>query len=131
MTQAFLPLLRAAPQADGELQRTIVNMSSQLASIQNCFGCQGRVGGVASYRMSRAANNMAMRTFAGELADEGFLVVSMSPGHVATDMGSAGGRKAPLTPDESVSQMLQVLAKARPEKDNGYFLQYDGQILDW
>ena len=41
--------------------------------------------------------------------------VAMSPGHVDTDMGSAGGRKAPLTCDESVSQMLQTLAKARKE----------------
>ena len=31
----------------------------------------------------------------------------------------------------STSQMLQVVAKARAEKDNGSFLQYDGQILDW
>ena len=48
--------------------RLVVNLSSQLGSIHNTFGAQGRFGGVACYRMSRAANNMAMRTFAGELA---------------------------------------------------------------
>lgn len=125
--QAFLPLLRAADEPKGTLCKTVVNMSSQLASIAGCFGCQGVMGDRASYRISRAANNMATRTFAGELSQEGFLIVSMSPGHVATDMGSAGGRTPPLTVDESVSGMLRVIASATPEKDNGKFLQYDGK----
>jgi len=73
---------------------------------------------------------MATRTFAGELAGEGFLFISMSPGHVATDMGSAGGRQAPVTVDDSVSGMLRVIACATPE-DNGKYLQYDGAVLDW
>jgi len=142
VTQAFLPLMRAAndPSSTNDnssndpsntLCKTVINMSSQLASIANCFGCQGRMGGVASYRISRAAGNMATRTFAGELAGEGFMFISMSPGHVATDMGSAGGRKAPLTVDQSVSGMLRVIAGARREADNGKYLQYDGQVLDW
>ena len=46
--------------------------------------------------MSRAANNMMMRCFGGELRQEGYTFVAMSPGHVNTDMGSAGGRKPPL-----------------------------------
>ena len=49
--------------------KMIVNMSSQLGSIQNTFGCQGKMGDVSSYRMSRAANNMALRTFAAELSE--------------------------------------------------------------
>ena len=54
------------------------------------------MGGVACYRMSRAANNMALRTFAGELQEEKFTCIAMSPGHVYTDMGSSGGRNPPL-----------------------------------
>ena len=36
-------------------------------------------------------------------------------GHVATDMGSAGGRKAPLTPLESIRGMLGVLSGLGPD----------------
>ena len=73
-----------------------MNMSSQLGSIKNSFGCQGMNGGVSCYRITRAANNMAIRTFAGELAQENFICIAMSPGHVNTDMGSSGGRTPPL-----------------------------------
>merc|ERR550514_1016429 len=124
VTQACLPFLEA-----GEI-RTIVNMSSQLASIESCFGVQGRYGGVCSYRMSRAANNMMMRCFGGELRDEGYVFVAMSPGHVATDMGSAGGRKAPLTVEQSVAGILSVVGKLGL-KDNGRYLQFDGTELPW
>ena len=71
---------------------------------------EGRYGGVASYRMSRAANNMATRTFAGELKPEGFLCVALSPGCVQTDMGSSGARAPPLTIETSVTGMLDVVA---------------------
>jgi len=124
VTNAFLSLLSKSE------TKTVITMSSQLASIECCFGIQGRYGGVASYRIARAASNMAMRTFAGELRDQGFTFVSMSPGHVATDMGSAGGRKPPLTVDQSVNGMLNVIANLTPE-DNGTFRQYDGATLPW
>ena len=101
-----------------------------LLKFESCFGIQGRYGGVASYRISRAANNMSMRTFAGELREQGFIFISMSPGHVASDMGSAGGRQAPLTVDQSVSGMLDVIAGLTKE-DNGTFRQYDGATLPW
>jgi len=124
VTQACLPLLRMGT------AKCVVNMSSQLASLDKCWGMQGRDGGVASYRMSRAANNMAMRCFGGELRHEGFLFISMSPGHVATDMGSAGGRAAPLTVEQSIAGMLDVIAHLTSE-DNGKYLQYDHQELPW
>ena len=56
--------------------------------------------------------------------------MAMSRDHVATDMGSAGGRKAPLTVGESVQGMLEVLAGTTTE-DNGRFLQHDGAELPW
>jgi NAD(P)-dependent dehydrogenase (short-subunit alcohol dehydrogenase family) len=126
-TQALLPLLRAGA---GKGKKTIVNLSSQLGSIEMCFGVQGRYGGVASYRMSRAANNMATRTFAGELKPEGFLCVALSPGWVQTDMGSSGARAPPLTIETSVTGMLDVVASLTVE-DTGTFRQYDGATLPW
>jgi NAD(P)-dependent dehydrogenase (short-subunit alcohol dehydrogenase family) len=124
LTQKILPFLEKGT------KRTVVNLSSQLASIANCWAVQGRQGGVACYRMSRAAANMVTRCFGGELMAKGYIFVGMSPGHVATDMGSAGGRTAPLTVDESVSGMLSVIAGLRIG-DNGKFLQYNGEDLPW
>lgn len=129
LTQACLPLLRAAQCKT----RTIANVSSQLASLEGCAGphaVQGRAGGVACYRISKAAGNMVVRCFAGELAAEDFVCVAISPGHVATDMGSAGGRDAPLTVETSVRGMLAVIEKLEG-KDNGRFLQHDGAELPW
>lgn len=51
---------------------------------------------MCSYRISKAAGNMATRVFAAELKEEGTIVIAMSPGWVETDMGSSGGRTAPL-----------------------------------
>jgi NAD(P)-dependent dehydrogenase (short-subunit alcohol dehydrogenase family) len=124
VTKACLPLLGASK------ERLVMNLSSQLASLDKCWGIQGRYGGVSSYRVSRAASNMALRCFGGELRDEGYTFISMSPGHVATDMGSAGGRVAPLTVEQSIDGMIKVLEGATSE-DNGKFLQYDGAELPW
>merc|ERR1719468_379830 len=98
------------------------------ASIERCLtvpGAHGGFGGVASYRISKAALNMAMRCFAGELCDKGFIFASVNPGHVATDMGSTKGRKPPLTVEQSVSGILQTVSHLAPN-DNGKFLAYDG-----
>lgn len=73
---------------------------------------------------------MMTRTFGGELRDQGFVFISMSPGHVNTDMGSAGGRTAPLEVPESINGMLDVLQTVT-ENENGKFLQYNGEELPW
>lgn len=124
VTQACLPLLNNAD------TKVVMNLSSQLASIERCWGVQGRYGGVCSYRMSRAASNMALRCFGGELREQGYTFIAMSPGHVQTDMGSAGGRVAPLTFSQSIGHILAKLSHSTTE-DNGRFFDYDGQELPW
>ena len=126
-TNALLPLLAAKPGG----ARTVVNLSSDLGSIENTFAAQSakvRPGGVASYRMSKAAQNMATRVFAAELREQGFVVVALSPGWVATDMGSSGGRTAPLTPRQSIAGMLDVISRLQPSH-TGLFLKYDATAL--
>ena len=51
---------------------------------------------------------MAMRVIASKLKDQGILVVCMCPGWVKTDMGTELGY---ITPEESISTMLQTLQK--------------------
>ena len=125
-TKAFLGPLRAGT-------KVVVTISSDLGSIAKTFSAQSAkvvAGGVCSYRISKAALNMAVRVFAAELAAEGFLFVALSPGWVATDMGSAGGRSAPLTPAESVASCLDVV-QGLARSDNGAFLGYAGKSLPW
>jgi len=124
VTQACLPLLAAAS------TKCVVNLSSMLASMDQCWGVQGKYGGVSSYRMSKAANNMATRCFSGELRDEGYVFVALSPGHVDTDMGSKGGRTPPLSVQQSIEKMVEVIANLSPA-DNGKFLNFDGAELPW
>jgi len=116
VTQALLPNLRAGR------RRLVVNLSSGLASISG-----NDSGGWSAYRASKAALNQLTRTFAAELAGEGFTFILISPGWVRTDMGGSG---ATLSPDESVAAMLQVLDRLGP-KDTGRFYDQRGKTVSW
>jgi NAD(P)-dependent dehydrogenase (short-subunit alcohol dehydrogenase family) len=116
VTQALGPRLAAAGRA------VVVNLSSGLGSIE---GANGR--GNIAYGMSKAALNMATRHLAAELRGQGTIVISMSPGWVATDMG---GPSAPLEPAESVRGMLNVIDALTPAQ-SGKFLDHTGAMLPW
>lgn len=116
VSRALLPCLRAGT------RRIIVNMSSTLGSIAN-----NRDGGWYGYRASKCALNMLTVTMAHELRPAGFTCVAMHPGWVRTDMG---GREAPLSVEQSVAGMLQVIA-ALSVRDSGRFLDYEGHDLPW
>ncbi|HZI36659.1 MAG TPA: SDR family NAD(P)-dependent oxidoreductase [Acidimicrobiia bacterium] len=116
VTQALAPCLAAAGQG------VVVNISSWLGSIR---GATNR--GNIAYAMSKAALNMLTGRLAAELAGQGTIVVSMSPGWVATDMG---GPSAPLEPPESVKGMLNV-ADALTPAQSGSFLDHAGAVLPW
>ena len=116
VTQALAPCLAAAGRS------VVVNLSSGLGSIQ---GATGR--GNLAYGMSKAALNMLTRQLAAELRGQGTIVVSLSPGWVATDMG---GTSAPLEPPESVTGMLNVVDALTPAQ-SGMFLDHAGAVLPW
>jgi NAD(P)-dependent dehydrogenase (short-subunit alcohol dehydrogenase family) len=111
VTQALLPALRAG-------KAKVVNISSTMGSIAD-----NRSGGAMDYRLSKAALNMLSRNLAHELAPDGITVISLHPGWVQTDMGGAG---APLAVDASVSALLKVIDRLRPE-DSGGFLNQRGE----
>lgn len=74
---------------------------------------------------------------ARELQPEGFIVVPITPGWVATDLGNStadlggpGGPRPALGAAASVNHMLAVVERLRPE-DSGVFLNYDGTRLAW
>ncbi len=116
VVQAFLDLLRA-----GDSPR-LVNVSSRMGSI-----ARKTSGGDYSYSSSKTALNMISRLLANDLRPSGIIVLPMHPGWVRTDMGGAG---APLSVEEAVGGMLQVI-EGLTLADSGRFLQWDGQELPW
>ncbi|GFR46129.1 hypothetical protein Agub_g7614, partial [Astrephomene gubernaculifera] len=67
------------------------------------------------YKSSKAALNMETLVMARSLAAEDIIVVSMSPGWVATEMGISCGKwvgmSPPLSTPQSVQNMLQALSQ--------------------
>ena len=100
----------------------MVNISSMMGSIQANIS-----GGRYLYRSSKAALNMITRSLSVDLRERGIVVVSFHPGWVRTDMG---GEEGPLSPEESVEGMREVMDRLTSE-DSGRFLDYQGKELPW
>jgi len=81
------------------------------------------------YRASKAALNMFMYTLSFEAKKKGVIVTMVSPGLVNTTPGMENPNA--LSPEESVTMLLEVIDGLTPE-NNGQFLDYsDGSILAW
>lgn len=117
IVRAFLPLLRA-----GRPVRRLVNMTSLMGSIED-----NRSGDAYAYRMSKAALNMASRSLAVDLANEGIVSVVLHPGWVRTRMG---GRGAALGVPEAVESLIATIEGLGPRESGGFF-DRDGQPLPW
>ena len=107
--------------AAGELKRMVV-ITSQLGSIANTDASWGMI-----YRTSKAAVNMAYRTAAVALAEQGITCLALHPGHVETDMGGAG---APVKPADSARGLAGVILDTPPAGELR-FLDYQGKTLPW
>ena len=87
LTNAFLPLLRAAPAA------RIVNVTSKRGSIGEDGAWVGQP--VMSYSSSKTALNAITVHYARALADTPIKVNGAAPGHVATDFNNFRGTRTP------------------------------------
>ena len=114
LTQAL-----ASQFADGA---TVANISSGMGSIGDDPDFHS-----PSYRISKAALNMATRMLAKALEARGIPVIALCPGWVKTDMG---GSSAQITPAESVSALLQVIDAASMERSGGFFDRL-GKPMPW
>ena len=74
------------------------------------------------YRVSKAALNMAVVSACQQWP--GLTLLALDPGWTQTEMGGAA---APVTVEQSVQGLMQVLEKVTP-KDRGSLLRYDGSI---
>jgi NAD(P)-dependent dehydrogenase (short-subunit alcohol dehydrogenase family) len=101
--------------------RKIVTITSGMGSTST------NSGGYYAYRSSKAAVNNAMHGLAADWSRDRFIIVVVSPGWVATDMG---GRGAPLSPTRSVADMRRLIEGLK-RSDNGRFLDHKGHELPW
>ncbi len=79
------------------------------------------------YRGSKAALNQFMRSYAARHAETSRAMVLMAPGWVQTEMG---GSEAPLTIEESVPNLVNVLLKKQGRAGLEY-LDYLGRTVPW
>ena len=124
MTNAVAPVHLAealAPKVrDGS--GVIAFMSSGLGSISRSF-----MPGVSLYSASKAALNRLIQSLILELGERRLTVLTMSPGWVRTDMG---GPNAPLSIDQSVKGVIDVVEAKAGTGQHGFYDQ-DGGVIPW
>lgn len=116
-TRAFLPLVRA-----GRAPRRLVHMTSLMGSIED-----NGSGDSYAYRISKCALNMASRSLAVDLRDEGIVSVVLHPGWVRTDMG---GPDARIGVEEAVASLIATIEGLTME-DSGSFYDREGAPLPY
>ena len=114
LTQALAPQL-----ADGA---RVANLSSEMGSIATLSEFRA-----PSYRISKAAQNMATVLLAKALAPRGIPVIALHPGWVQTEMG---GENAQISPAESVSALLATLDATTMAHSGGFFDRF-GKTVPW
>lgn len=102
-------------------RKIVLNVSSIMGSIADASG------GHVAYRTTKAALNMAVKTLAQDLANDGVTVLAVHPGWVRTDMG---GPSAAISPEESAAGMKLVVENATLAS-SGSFLDWKGETIPW
>ena len=122
-----LVLRHFAPLLDRE-RSVMALLSAKVGSIGD-----NRLGGWYSYRASKAALNMMVRTAAIEMrrTHPGAVIVALHPGTVRSALsrpfrGDEIGRDAAF----AAGQMWDALLSLGPD-DSGSFVAYDGQRIPW
>ena len=109
-------------------QTVFAALSARVGSIAD-----NRLGGWLSYRASKAALNMALKTIAIEQARSRSLVVGLHPGTVDTPLSRPFASRVPegqlFSPERSVRYLLDVIDRLTPE-DTGAHFAWDGSRID-
>ena len=117
----FLPLLDPS----GSL---MVTLSAKVGSIED-----NRLGGWYSYRSSKAALNMLIKTASIELArtKPNIALIAMHPGTVNSRLSKPfKGQQIGRPALDACADMLNVMKSIEP-KDSGSFISYSGERLPW
>lgn len=103
-------------------------LSARVGSIAD-----NKLGGWYSYRASKAALNMLVRTAAIELARTrpDLVCLALHPGTVETTLSDPFSRnRERFAPEYSAEKLLSVIDRTGRER-SGAFLAYDGSEIDW
>ncbi|MEM9403848.1 MAG: SDR family oxidoreductase [Pseudomonadota bacterium] len=119
MATVFMPHVMASE------QKKIIAVSSNMSPIANTFG------GVYVYRVSKAALNMAYRTLAMDVRDDGVIVGLITPPQTNTDLQPPGVDRSKLpSAKESVAGMIRNIERFTLE-NSGSFYGHEGVELPW
>ncbi|MFE3521171.1 SDR family NAD(P)-dependent oxidoreductase [Streptomyces sp. NPDC059161] len=123
ITNALSPL-RALEALRGLVAQggTVAVMSSEQGSIS-----RNTEDGYELYKASKAALNQLMRSYATRYGDDGQTKLLIDPGHNRTRLG---GPDAPLTPQESIPAVVDVL-EAQTGARGLRFLDRHGEPVPW
>jgi NAD(P)-dependent dehydrogenase (short-subunit alcohol dehydrogenase family) len=106
----------------------LVTLSAKVGSIQD-----NRLGGWYSYRSSKAALNMLIKTASIELkrTQPNSILIALHPGTVNSELSKPfGGQKIGRPARDAVNDMVKVIEGLTTE-DSGTFLTYSGEKLPW
>ena len=106
----------------------MATLSAKVGSIED-----NRLGGWYSYRASKAALNMLIKTAAIELArtKPHVALIALHPGTVNSRLSQPfKGQQIGRPPLDAAQDMLNVLLSASKE-DSGTFISYSGERLPW
>ena len=102
--------------------KKIATLSSKMGSLDD-----NTSGESYSYRSSKTAVNMVIKSLSIDLKPYGISVVTLHPGWVQTDMG---GSNALISAHTSVSGLRKVIESLSLES-TGKFIAYDGKAIPW
>lgn len=125
LAQAFGALLRHDEPA------LLASLSARVGSIED-----NRMGGWYSYRASKAAHNMLLKTLALEwkISHRNTTVVALHPGTVASRLSepflTPKYDKRVLTPAECAQALLDVMSELHTE-NSGNFYDWQGKLIPW
>ncbi|WP_370623738.1 SDR family NAD(P)-dependent oxidoreductase [Polynucleobacter sp. AP-Reno-20A-A9] len=106
----------------------MATLSAKVGSIED-----NRLGGWYSYRASKAALNMIIKTASIEFArtKPNIALIALHPGTVNSGLSQPfRGQQIGRDPLEAVCDMFHVIENVRKE-DSGSFLTYSGEKLPW
>lgn len=131
---AFTPILLLATLQDsfkGSHPTVIASLSARVGSITD-----NQLGGWYSYRASKAAHNMLLKTASIELKrlNKQSVVLCLHPGTTDTALSKPFQSRVPneklFTPTFVAEQLLAVIAQRTPE-DSGSFWDWNGESIEW
>jgi NAD(P)-dependent dehydrogenase (short-subunit alcohol dehydrogenase family) len=104
--------------------------SGRVVTVSACLGRfsgPGTAGGLAPYRISKAAVNALTKNLAAEVSSRGVLADAMCPGHCRTDMG---GENAPRSAEEGADTIVWLATRETEGAQTG-LLWEDRLVVPW